>query len=91
MSFLTRVETQNFDIERSKQEGLKLEGFSRYDFELESIFKFPLIFKVCFLMQYECMVSCNMSALYILIKRKNGVKNRWHTYSQWQSRTHPHS
>jgi hypothetical protein len=49
-------------------EGLKLERFSRYDFELESIFKFILVFKNRFLMQYECMIPCNMSA--VLVKRK---------------------
>jgi hypothetical protein len=64
------METQNFDIGQRKQEGLKLEGFSRYDFELESIFKFPLVFKVCFLMQYEYMMSCNISARYVITKRK---------------------
>jgi hypothetical protein len=53
---------------------LKLKGFLRYDFELELILKFPLVFKVCFLMQYECMMSCNMLALYVLTKRK-GVPN----------------
>jgi hypothetical protein len=47
---LKRVTTQNFDIERMKQKGLRLKGFLRYDFELESIFKFPLVFMVCFLM-----------------------------------------
>jgi hypothetical protein len=35
---LKRVETQNFDIIRRKHEGLKLKGFSRYDFKLELIF-----------------------------------------------------
>jgi hypothetical protein len=53
---------------------LKLKGFLRYDFELELILKFPLVFKVCFLMQYECMMSYNMLALYVLTKRK-GVPN----------------
>jgi hypothetical protein len=74
MSFLTRVETHNFNIGQRKHEGLKLKGFSTYDFELESIFKFLLVFKVCFLMQYECMMSCNMSALDVLTKRKKGCQ-----------------
>jgi hypothetical protein len=32
---LKRVKTQNFDIGRTKQEGLKLKGFLSYDFKLE--------------------------------------------------------
>jgi hypothetical protein len=47
---IKRVETQNFDIRRTKQEGLQLKGFLSYDFKLESIFKFLLVFTVCFLM-----------------------------------------
>jgi hypothetical protein len=35
---LKGVETQNFDIERTKRKGLKLKGILSYDFELESIF-----------------------------------------------------
>jgi hypothetical protein len=65
LSFLKRVETQNCGTGRMDHEGLKLEGFSRYDFKLESIFKFLLIFKISFLMQYECMMPCNMSAIYV--------------------------
>jgi hypothetical protein len=38
ISFVRRVETQNFDAGRKDHEGLKREWFSRYDFELESIF-----------------------------------------------------
>jgi hypothetical protein len=68
---LKRVKTHNFDVGRTKREGLKLKGFLSYDFELESIFKFPLVFMVCFLMQYECVMSCNMSVLYVLTKRKS--------------------
>ncbi len=60
-----RVISQNFDTGRMKRNGLKLKGFLRYDFELESIFMFPLVFMVCFLIQYECMMSCNMSVLYV--------------------------
>jgi hypothetical protein len=64
--FLERVETQNFDTGRRNHEGSKFKGFSRYDFESESIFlKFRLVFKISFLMQYECIMSCNMSALYV--------------------------
>jgi hypothetical protein len=48
------VETQNFDTKRRNHEGSKLIGLSRYEFELESIFKFLLVFKVRFLMQCEC-------------------------------------
>jgi hypothetical protein len=56
INFLKRVETQNSDTEQRNHEGSKLIGFLRYDFEFESIFKFPLIFKVRLLMQYECMM-----------------------------------
>jgi hypothetical protein len=66
-------------------------GFSRYDYELESIFKFLLVFKICFLMQYECMMPCNMSDLYVPYQKKKRTKYRWRTYSWWQSRTHPRS
>jgi hypothetical protein len=34
-------------------------------------FKFLFIFKVHFLMQYECMMSCNMSALYVPHQKKS--------------------
>jgi hypothetical protein len=57
---LKRVKTQNFDIRRMKREGLKMKGFLSYDLELESIFKFLLVFMVCFLMQYDSMMPCNM-------------------------------
>jgi hypothetical protein len=67
---LKRVGTQNFDIGRTERK-----GFLSYDFELESNFKFPLVFMVCFLMQYECMISCNMSALYVPHQKKKGVPN----------------
>jgi hypothetical protein len=40
ISFVKRGETQNFDNRRRNHEALKLIGFSRYAFELESIFKF---------------------------------------------------
>jgi hypothetical protein len=53
---LKRVETQNFDIRRRNYEAVKLVGFSRYDYDLESVFKFLLVFKICFLMQYECIM-----------------------------------
>jgi hypothetical protein len=56
ISFVRREETQNFDAGRKDHEGLKQKWFSRYDFELESIFKFLLVFKIRFLMQYECMM-----------------------------------
>jgi hypothetical protein len=67
---LKRVETQNFDIGRMKREGLKLKEFLSYDFELESIFKFLLVFMVCFLIQYECMMPCNKSVLYVPYQKK---------------------
>jgi hypothetical protein len=35
-----------------------------------SFFKFLLVFKVHFLMQYECMMSCNMSDLYVPRQKK---------------------
>jgi hypothetical protein len=34
-------------------------------------------------MQYGCMMPCNMSALYVLTKRKV-AKYRWRMCSQWQ-------
>jgi hypothetical protein len=89
ISFLRRVETQNFSTGRRDHEGLNLGGFSRYDFKLELIFKFLLIFKIRFLMQYKCMMPCNMSTLYAPHQKKKGAKYRWHMYSRWQSRTHP--
>jgi hypothetical protein len=58
---------------RRDHEGLKLERLSRYDFKLELIFKFLLVFKVSFLMQYECMMPCNMPVLYIPHKKKKMV------------------
>jgi hypothetical protein len=33
-------------------------------------FKFLFVFKICFLMQYECMMSCNMLALYVPHQKK---------------------
>jgi hypothetical protein len=65
-------------------------GFLRSDFESELIFKFILIFKIRFLMQYECMIPCNMSDLYFAHQKKKGDKYIWHTFSWWQGRTHPH-
>jgi hypothetical protein len=63
---LKRVGTQNFDIRRRNYEAVNFIGFSRYDYDLELIFfKFLLVFKICFWMQHECMMSCNMSALYV--------------------------
>jgi hypothetical protein len=38
ISSLRRVGTQNFNIRRMNYEMVKLVGFSRYDYELESIF-----------------------------------------------------
>jgi hypothetical protein len=72
ISFVRRVGTQNFDIERKEHEGLKLKRFSRYDFGSESNFlKFLFVFKVRFLMQYECMMPYNMSDLYIPYQKKS--------------------
>jgi hypothetical protein len=82
--FLKRVETQNFNTGQRDPEGVKLEGFSRYGFNLESVFKFPLVFKISFLMQYECMIPCHMSALYVPHQKKKGAKYRWHMCSRWQ-------
>jgi hypothetical protein len=42
--------------------------------------KFPFVFKVRFLMQYECMMSCNISDLYISHQKKKGAKYRWRTW-----------
>jgi hypothetical protein len=60
-------------------------GFSTSDLNSESIFKFLLVFKIRFLMQYDCMMPCNMSALYVPHKNKKFTKYRWCTYSQWQN------
>jgi hypothetical protein len=68
-----------------KREGLKLKAFLSYDFELELVFKFPLVFMVCFLMQHECMMSYNMSALYVPHQKKKLIKYRWCTSSRWQN------
>jgi hypothetical protein len=62
--------TQNFNTGQRDHEGLKLEGFLRYDFKLESIFKFSLFFKISFLMQHECTMLCNISALYVPHQKK---------------------
>jgi hypothetical protein len=43
---------QDLDIERRNYEAVKLVGFSRYNYELESICTFLLVFKICFFMQY---------------------------------------
>jgi hypothetical protein len=91
ISLLKRVETQNFYTGRRKHEGLNLIGFLRYDFNLELIFKFLLVFNARFLMQYDCMMSPNMSALYVPHKKKKLTKYRWRTHSRWQGRTHPRS
>jgi hypothetical protein len=82
--FLRSEKTQNFDTGQRNQEGLSLEGFSRYDFKLESNFKFLLVFDISFLMQYECMMSCNMLTLYVPHKNKMFTKYRWRTHSQLQ-------
>jgi hypothetical protein len=46
---LKRVKTKDLDIGRRYYEAVKLVGFSRYDYELESFCKFLLVFKICFL------------------------------------------
>jgi hypothetical protein len=56
---LKRVEMQDFDIGWRNYEAVKLVGFSRCDYELESICKFLLVLKICFLMQYECLMLRN--------------------------------
>jgi hypothetical protein len=81
--FLKRVETQNFGTERRNHEGWNLIGLSRYDFESESIFlSFFWFFRICFLSQYECMMSCNMSTLYVPHQKKI-LCQIWLTYSRW--------
>jgi hypothetical protein len=42
-----------------------------WDIELESIVKLLLVFKVHFLMQYDCLMSCNMSNLYVSHQKKS--------------------
>jgi hypothetical protein len=49
-------------------------------------FKFLLVFKICFLMQYEYMMSCNMSALYVPHQREKVAKYIWCTCSRWRKR-----
>jgi hypothetical protein len=86
ISFLKREKTQNFDIKQWNHEALKLIKFLRYGFELESIFlKFLLIFKIRFLMQYDSMMPCNISVLYVPHQKKKLAKYRWRTCSQWQN------
>jgi hypothetical protein len=75
MSLLKRVRAPNFTIRRKGHVVLKLEGCLRWGFELESIFKFLMIFKVRSLIQYECMMSCNVSALYVPHQKKKGSPN----------------
>jgi hypothetical protein len=40
-------------------------------------------------MQYEGMMSCNMSKLYVPYQKKEGAKYRWCTSSQWQNELIP--
>jgi hypothetical protein len=35
-------------------------------------------------MQYECMMSCNISALHVPHQKKIFAKYRWHTHNWWQ-------
>jgi hypothetical protein len=84
MSILTRVETQIFEIRRRKHEWLKLIRFLRYCIKMGiNFFKFLLVFKVRFLMQYECMMSYNMSSIYVPHQKKRLAKYRWRTHSRW--------
>jgi hypothetical protein len=48
-------------------------------------FKFHLVFKVRFLMQYECMMPYNMSVLYVPHQKKRLTKYRWRAYSRWEN------
>jgi hypothetical protein len=48
-----------------------------------------LVFVVCFLMQYECMMSCNMSALYVSHKKRLANIDGVHVIGG--NRTHPRS
>jgi hypothetical protein len=66
-----RIETQDFAIGRRNYKAVRLVGFSRNDYDLKSIFKFLLVFKICFLMQHECMMSCNMSVIYVPHQKKS--------------------
>jgi hypothetical protein len=43
--FLGGEKTQNFDTGQRNHKGLRLEGFSKSDFELESTFKFHFGFQ----------------------------------------------
>jgi hypothetical protein len=68
-----------------KREGLKLKGFLSYDFKLESIFFYvSLSFYGLLLGQYKCMMSCNMSVLYVPHQKKSFAKYIWRTYNRWQ-------
>jgi hypothetical protein len=81
---LRRGETRNFDTGWKNHEGSKLIRFLRYNFELEIFFLiFLLVCKVLFLMQYDSMMQCNMSVLYVPHQKKRLTKYRWRTYSQW--------
>jgi hypothetical protein len=44
------METQDFDIGQRNYEVVKLVGLSRYGSDLDSIFQFLLVLKICFLM-----------------------------------------
>jgi hypothetical protein len=67
-----------------------MNGWSWYDFwdmtsNWNHFFNFLLVFKVRFLMQYECMMAYNISALYVPHQKKRLTKYRWCTYSRWQN------
>jgi hypothetical protein len=81
---LKRVETWNFDIGRMKLEGLKLKGFLSYDFELEPIFKFLLVFMMCFLMQYEGMMALQHVGPICSSPKEKLAKYIRCTYSWWR-------
>jgi hypothetical protein len=77
IAFLTRGRAQGFDIGWKNYGALKLDRFSRYDFELESIFKFLLVFNSIGLDNFQgssylckCQIMGKCQSYKFLTKRK---------------------
>jgi hypothetical protein len=77
IAFLTRGRAQGFDIGWKNYGALKLDRFSRYDFELESIFKFLLVLTSIGLDNFQgssylckCQIMAKCRSYTFLTKRK---------------------
>jgi hypothetical protein len=98
ISFLERVETQNFDTGRRNHEVLKSIGFSRYDFELDLIFlSFFWIVSFHYMIDFQGSLLDAISMYDAMTtsgpihphQKKKLAKYRWCTCSLWQNHTHP--